>query len=201
MSEAAPEIAVWFDFASTYSYPSVMTIEARAREAGVAVRWRPFLLGPVFAEQGWRDSPFNIYPAKGRYMWRDMERICAAEGLPWHPPEVFPAHSLLAARVAVAGQGAPWIGAYIRGVFAAEFGEGRDIARPETLAAVLSAVGADPAVLEAAGSDMVKAALRAEVEAARSHGIFGAPSFTVGDELFWGHDRLDAALAWASARA
>ena len=46
------------------------------KSRGVALAWRPFLLGPIFAAQGWRDSPFNIYPAKGRYMWRDMERIC-----------------------------------------------------------------------------------------------------------------------------
>lgn len=192
-------VSLWFDFASTYSYPSVMRAETRAAELGVPLRWRPFLLGPVFAAQGWRDSPFNIYPAKGRYMWRDLERICAAAGLPWQRPAVFPAHSLLATRVAVAGRGAPWLGGFIRGVFHAQFAEGRDIAERSVLADVLGAAGAEAAPLEAAGTDAVKAALRAEVGAAEAAGIFGAPSFTVGDELFWGHDRMEAAFDWACA--
>ena len=68
---------LWFEFASTYSYPAVQRIEALAGARGVLVEWKPFLLGPVFRSQGWNDSPFNIYPAKGRYMWRDLERVCA----------------------------------------------------------------------------------------------------------------------------
>ena len=69
---AGPKLEFWYEFASTYSYPAAMGIEALAETAGVEVVWRPFLLGPIFGEQGWNDSPFNIYPAKGRYMWRDM---------------------------------------------------------------------------------------------------------------------------------
>ena len=58
---------------------SAMRVEKEAGSHGVAVRWRPFLLGPIFRTQGWLDSPFNIYPVKGRYMWRDLARICAAD--------------------------------------------------------------------------------------------------------------------------
>src|ERR1700749_1298193 len=72
----------WYEFVSTYSYPAAVRLEGAAKAAGVAVRWRPFLLGPIFASQGWKDSPFNLYPVKGKYMWRDLERICAREGLP-----------------------------------------------------------------------------------------------------------------------
>ena len=74
---------------------------ARRERAASTVAWRPFLLGPLFAEQGWRDSPFNVYPVKGRYMWRDMQRICDALGLPLRRPDPFPQNSLLAARVAL----------------------------------------------------------------------------------------------------
>ena len=74
----AGRIQFWFEFASTYSYLSAMRIEEDAARLGVAVDWQPFLLGPIFAAQGWNTSPFNLYPAKGRYMWRDMERLCAA---------------------------------------------------------------------------------------------------------------------------
>src|SRR5262249_39385127 len=80
----------WFELASTYSYPAAMRVEARAAEKGVAIEWRPFLLGPIFQAQGWNDSPFNVYPAKGRYMWRDLERVCAKEGLGFTRPSRFP---------------------------------------------------------------------------------------------------------------
>ena len=98
-------IDFWYEFASTYSYPAAMRVEARAAERGVSVNWRPFLLGPIFADAGWRDSPFNIYPTKGRYMWRDMQRICDALGLALRRPEPFPQNSLLAARIALALEG------------------------------------------------------------------------------------------------
>ena len=69
-------VEFWFEFASTYSYPAALRIESLAQSQGVPV-WKPFLLGPVFRSQGWSDSPFNLFPAKGRYMCRDLERICA----------------------------------------------------------------------------------------------------------------------------
>ena len=69
----------WYEFGSTYSYPAAMRIEPLAEEAGVELRWRPFLLGPIFKAYGWNDSPFNIFEAKGRYMWRDLTRICEGE--------------------------------------------------------------------------------------------------------------------------
>ena len=98
-------IDFWYELASSYSYPAAMRVEALAAEQVVTVNWRPFLLGPIFAEAGWRDSPFNIYPTKGRYMWRDMERICGALGLQWRRPDPFPQNSLLAARIALALEG------------------------------------------------------------------------------------------------
>ena len=85
------DIEFWYEFGSTYSYPAVMRIEKLAAQAGVELRWRPFLLGPIFQTLGWNDSPFNIFAAKGRYMWRDLTRICEAEGIPLKlPPAKFP---------------------------------------------------------------------------------------------------------------
>ena len=100
--ERKPQLVFWFDFASTYSYLSAMRIEDLARDAGVEIKWMPFLLGPIFQAQGWGNSPFNIYPAKGKYMWRDMERLCAVRGLPFKRPSIFPQNSIRAARVALA---------------------------------------------------------------------------------------------------
>jgi 2-hydroxychromene-2-carboxylate isomerase len=193
------ELDFWYDFASTYSYPTAMRIEALAAQEGVGVRWRPFLLGPIFKAYGWNDSPFNIYAAKGRYMWRDLERVCTAQGLALTlPPACFPQNGLKAARLALVGEEAGWTPEFTRAVFAANYAEQKDIADPATLRAILERlnVDADDAFADA-DTPAIKEALKTQTAEAEARGLFGAPSFTVGDELFWGNDRLEAALVWA----
>jgi len=131
-------------------------------------------------------------------MWRDLERICSALDLPFVRPEPFPQNTLLAARVALIGLADAWGEEYCRAVYRAEFGEGRNVAEAATIAEVLKGLGHDAgAVLEQAKPDEIKLRLRAETEKAQKLGIFGAPSFVTADgELFWGNDRLEAALAW-----
>jgi 2-hydroxychromene-2-carboxylate isomerase len=198
-----PVLDFWFDFASTYSYPAAMRIAPLAEQAGVEVRFRPFLLGPIFKDQGWTTSPFNLYPAKGRHMWRDLERLCADLDLPFRRPEPFPQNSLLAARVALAGLeqalGDDFPGEdFCRALFRAEFAEGRRIDDPATIADILLRLRTDPRpALATAQSDAGKARLRTQTDEAQRLGLFGAPSFTTTDgELFWGNDRLEAALRW-----
>ena len=192
----------WFEFASSYSYLSVMRIEALAARAGVTVRWRPFLLGPVFLSLGWNDSPFNIYPPKGRYMWRDLERLCARYGLPLRKPSVFPRNGLLAARVALLGQDKAWIAEFAKAVMSANFAEDRDISDSAVIGEILTRLGlpADD-LLALAGSAGNKAALHRQTDEAGELGLFGAPTFVVGKELFWGNDRLEMALEWAAGHA
>lgn len=193
-----PTLDFFLEFASTYTYPAAMRLSARAAAAGVAVRWRPFLLGPIFKAQGFDTSPFNLFPVKGRYMWRDLDRICAELGLPFKKPEPFPQPSLLASRVALVGLAEGWGEDFCRAVFTAEFGAGRQIGEEATMADLLRTLGQAPdAVLARARSDAIKTKLREETEEAARLGVFGAPSFLAGGELFWGNDRLDAALAWA----
>jgi 2-hydroxychromene-2-carboxylate isomerase len=194
-----PAIDFWYEFASTYSYPTAMRIERLAEEQGVVVRWRPFLLGPIFKKFGWNDSPFNIFAAKGRYMWRDLERICEAEGLPLRlPPVRFPQNGLKAARLALVGEREGWTPAFTRAVFAANYAEQRDISDEATLLAILEQIGVTAgSAMEAANAPANKEALKAQTAEAKARNLFGAPSFTVGSELFWGNDRLEAALAWA----
>ena len=188
----------WHEFASTYSYLAAMRIEDAAREAGVAVVWRPFLLGPIFAKQGWTSSPFNLYPAKGRHMWRDMARRAARRGLPLVRPEPFPQNSLTAARLMLAGLEEDWGPRFARLVYLAEFGQGLDISSDAVLAPLVAEAGGDPqAAMLRARSDDIKARLRDSTAEAEAKGLFGAPSFVVGDELFWGDDRLEEAVAWA----
>lgn len=191
-------ITFWFEFASTYSYLSVMRIGKLAAARGVSVSWKPFLLGPIFAAQGWDSSPFNIYPAKGRYMWRDMERICAARGLPFRHPDPFPQNGLKAARLALAAADEDGIEAFSRAVFQAQFGDGADISSDTVLQGCLCKSGLDEALLERAQTPCIKSALRAQTDAAIAAGVFGAPSFISGPELFWGDDRLEQALEHAS---
>jgi 2-hydroxychromene-2-carboxylate isomerase len=195
----SPVLSFWFDFASPYSYPAAIRIAPLAREAGVTVRFCPFLLGPVFKAQGWNTSPFNLYPAKGRNMWRDLERLCGDVKLPFRRPQSFPQNSLLAARVALVGLNTTWGEEFCRTVFRAEFGEGRQIDDVGVISDILERlqVKSTP-VLDAAQTPQTKASLRVQTEEARRLGIFGAPTFITEDgELFWGNDRLERALVWA----
>jgi len=188
-------IEFWFDFASTYSYLSAMRIDALASGAGFQVHWKPFLLGPIFASQGWKNSPFNIYPVKGAYMWRDMERICAGRNLQLVHPDPFPQNSLYAARLALAAQNEPWASDLCKAIFEAEFARGENIADRGVLIGVLKGLGEDASHwAERMGEDDVKQALKNQVDEATRRGIFGAPSFFVDGELYWGDDRLDQAL-------
>ena len=193
-----PVVEFWFEFASTYSYLSVMRIERAAEAAGVDIEWKPFLLGPVFLALGWNDSPFNIYPPKGRYMWRDLECLAEKEGLPFLRPSRFPRNGLLAARVALVGVEEGWVAAFARAVMMANFAEDREIGEEAVIGAILGTLGLPAAeVIARAQADANKLALRCQTERAAELGLFGAPSFRVGEELFWGNDRLEDALAWA----
>ncbi|WP_421864470.1 2-hydroxychromene-2-carboxylate isomerase [Parvibaculum sp.] len=192
------QVEFWYEFASTYSYPAAMRVEAAGKAAGVPLVWRPFMLGPIFGAQGWSDSPFNIYPAKGKYMWRDMARICEGQGLALKEPVRFPQNGLKPARIALLGQDESWGPEFTRRVYLANFAEQKDISDEGVLAEILSELGLDASTLIARTNDQGnKDRLKTQTEEATAKGIFGAPSFIVGDELFWGGDRLEAALDWA----
>lgn len=189
---------IWFDFGSNYSYLSVMRVEALAHAAGVDLAWRPFLLGPVFRELGWDTSPFVLQPEKGRYTWIDMRRRAAKYGLAFNMPSTFPRSALLPARVALLGAEQPWIGDFCRRVMLQNFVDDLDIGDAANTRRALEGLVSDPeAVMQAAQSDANKVRLREQTAAARARGIFGAPTFFVGDEMFWGDDRLEDALEHA----
>ena len=191
-------VEFWFDLASTYSYLSALRIEAAAAARGATVAWRPFLLGPVFKAQGWETSPFNLYPAKGRYMVRDMERLARARDLAFRLPTPFPQNSLKAARMALVGADRGWTPAFVKAVFVAEFQDGADISDPSVLAGVCSKLGLDfRSILAASEAPDLKQRLRDATDEAMRRGIFGAPTFVTQDgEVFWGDDRLESAFDW-----
>ena len=198
-------VTFWFEFASTYAYLSAMRIDAEAQKHGIEVEWKPFLLGPIFVAQGWNTSPFRIYPVKGMNMWRDLERRAEKYGLPFTRPDAeaqerFPQNSIPAARVACVGLDYVWGRDYVRALYTAQWTAQADICDSAVITScIMSAAGGDPeSVLDAAQSPEIKAQLRQNTQDAMTAGIYGAPSFTVGDELFWGDDRLADALEWAA---
>lgn len=173
-----------------------MRIDALAEASGVTVVWKPFVLGPIFSAQGWSTSPFNIYPAKGKYMVREMQRLTAERGLPFRMPSPFPQNSLYAARLAMIGHDEGWGPAFARAVYTAQFGDGANISDRGVLGTILRGVGVDPAAaLARIEQPDIKERLRQQTEEAQELGVFGAPSFLAHDELYWGDDRLEQAIA------
>jgi 2-hydroxychromene-2-carboxylate isomerase len=197
--DPSPAIEFWFEFGSNYSYLSVMRIEDAARRCGVRIVWKPFLLGPIFRALGMETSPFLLHKEKGAYVWQDMARQCRKYGLRWTKPSTFPRLGVLPARVALIGAGQPWIGAFCRAVMELNFALDEDINQPERLASILIELDLPASeVLDQAEAEPVKALLGQQTETARGKGIFGAPTFFVGKEMFWGNDRLDDALLFAA---
>ncbi len=196
-----PVLEFWFDLASNYSYLSAMRIEEAANRAGVSVAWRAFLLGPIFESLGWKEPPFIAQKEKGAYVWRDMERQCLKYGIPWRRPTVFPRRAVLATRIAVLADGEPWQGAWCREIMLRNYGEDRDVDSPQAVTEVLERLGLPAAsIIEAALGEPNRQRLREATQTARERGIFGAPTFFVDGDMFWGNDRLDDALAAASTQ-
>ncbi len=192
-------LTFWYDLASTYAYLSAMRIGSPAEAAGVEITWQPFLLGPLFRAQGWETSPFNVYPAKGRYMVRDVGRIAALRGLPFAMPNAFPAHSVRAARLVLTFEDMAERQTLTQALFRAEFDGGDfDLSNPDDLRRVLVETGLDASAIDRLEDPRIKSALRDATDRAARLGIFGAPTFVADDdELFWGDDRLDLAIAHA----
>jgi 2-hydroxychromene-2-carboxylate isomerase len=200
MSEPSPHIEFWFEFGSNYSYLSVMRIENEAQRHGVRIVWQPFLLGPIFRALGFESAPFVQEKEKGAYVMQDMARQCRKYGLsPWVRPSVFPRLGVLPLRIALLGAEQPWIGAFCRSVMELNFVQDQDINQPDRLSSILTELGLPAAdVLDRAQAEPFKSRLREQTEQARARGVFGAPTFFVGTEMFWGNDRLDDALQLAS---
>jgi 2-hydroxychromene-2-carboxylate isomerase len=193
------EIEFWFEFGSNYSYLSVMRIEDAAARQGATIAWKPFLLGPIFKSFGWESSPFIAQKEKGEYVMKDMVRQCRKYGLPWTRPTNFPRIAVLPMRVALVGAGESWIAEYCRRMMLLNFSQDREINTEDAVGDVLASLGLPaPDLLRKAQTEQNKLRLREQTETARARGIFGAPTFFVRGEMFWGNDRLDDALAFAA---
>lgn len=191
----------FFFTGSTYTYLTVNRIEHVAEDAGVQVRWRPFSVRAIMREMG--NIPFPEGSPKTRYMWRDIERRAARYGIPFASPPPYPVDpDQQALRVALAAADEGWCPAFLKESYRAWFLEKKAPGVGSNTVEVIKAVSRDPdeVIARADSPEMHEAVLR-ETQAARELGIFGSPTFAVGDEIFWGDDRLEDAIAFAKTAA
>ena len=192
------ELQFFYFFGSVYSYLAVMRLRRMADAAGVRLAWRPFNVRPLMQEN---NVAMRREERKVTYMWRDVERRAALHGLPFRAPPVWPTDpELLHNRVGTLAADGGWIEPFTMASFRGWMLEGKALGDRSWLETLVSDLGQDPqAVLAAAETEETASRLEANTDVARRHGIFGAPSFVTADgEMFWGDDRLEEAIAWAS---
>jgi 2-hydroxychromene-2-carboxylate isomerase len=185
-------VEFFFDFGSPYTYLAYHQLPKIAAKHGATVVWRPVLLGGVFQATG-NHSPMEV-PAKARYSLLDLQRWAMHFGVPLQMNPHFPINTLHLMRGAVAMQmqGEAAFQGYLAAVFSAMFEHPRNLNQPEEVALVLAGIGIDPTAFMGQINDpAVKDKLKANTAEAVERGAFGAPTFFVGDQMFWGQDRLD----------
>ncbi len=187
----------WFSIGSTYSCLTVLRLEDYTARTGVQITWRPFNVREIMKAQ--HNVPFTGKPVKAAYMWRDIARRAQLYGLNVNVPAPYPLDNLaLANQVAIVGAAEGWCEAYTVATYRLWFEEGLPAGNEPNLTRALAAIGQNPArVIALAETPQTVDALRQATSRADALGVFGAPSFVVDGEVFWGDDRLDDAVAWA----
>jgi 2-hydroxychromene-2-carboxylate isomerase len=184
------QVEFFFDVGSPATYLAWTQLPRIAAEAGAEIRWRPMLLGGVFKATGNR-SPAEV-PAKSRYTRRDFARHAERYGVAFRHNPHFPINTLLLMRGAEAYRESERFHPYLRAVFEAMWVEPRNLNEPDQVASVLQAAGFEPTqVLAHVQAPEVKERLKATTEEAVERGVFGAPTFFVGEEMWFGQDRLE----------
>ncbi len=187
------EIEFFFDVGSPYTYLAAHQVDDFAASLGITAVWRPFLLGGVFKATG--NTPPAMLPARGKYMWNDLNEWASYKSLPLLFPKAFPTNSLYAQRAVIAAEqsgGQAACRAATLALFDAYWGRGEDVAELPVVQAALVAAGLDAeAIMAGMSEDAVKATLRTNTDDAVARGAFGAPTFFVGDRMFFGNDRFE----------
>lgn len=180
----------FFDFGSPTTYLAHTQMPALAGRTGAEIAYRPMLLGGVFKATG-NQSPAAI-AAKSKWMAGDLKAFAARYGVPYARNPWFPVNTMMLMRGAVAMQKENRFGAYADAIFHAMWIEPQNLNDPQVIGMVLTKAGFEPKhLLAAIEHQPVKDELRANTEEAVSRGVFGAPTFFVGDRMFFGQDRLD----------
>jgi 2-hydroxychromene-2-carboxylate isomerase len=194
----AKTLEFFFFYGSIHTYLPAMRIERAARAAGVALVWRPFNLRAILVEQN--NTAFARNPVRLAYNWRDIERRAARLGIAFNGKPPYPVDpDLLALRVGAIAAAEGWCADCTTATFRAWFLDKKLPGTAEHVAEILVGLGrAAPAVIAQARAPATDDLVAAATAAARTHGIFGSPTFAVGGEIFWGDDRLDDAIEWAA---
>ncbi|MBX3575827.1 MAG: 2-hydroxychromene-2-carboxylate isomerase [Rhizobiaceae bacterium] len=197
MNAPSRNLDFFYFFGSGYAYLSVMRIDALADAAGVTVTWRPFSVRALMIEQ---NNMIREQKQKMAYVWRDIERRAARNGVPFVRPPIWPTDpDQLANRVGIVAQAEGWCREYTLASFRSWYLDGQPLGAEGPLAAILAGLGRNAAeVIGRANSDDIRARYDAQTDVARRLGAFGSPTFAVGSEIFWGDDRLEEAIAWAA---
>ena len=184
-------VEFFYDFGSPTVYLAATQLPDIAASVGAAIDWRPMLLGGVFKSTG-NQSPV-VVPAKAAYMNNDLKRFAKRYGVPFRFNPHFPINTLALMRGAVAYQDDVVVSSTYRdAIFMAIWVEARNLNEPDVIGQVLSDAGLDPAeLMNRIGQQTVKDQLIANTEEAVNRGVFGAPTFFVGEQMFFGQDRLD----------
>ncbi len=192
-------IDFWFSIGSTYTYLSVARLPEEQARSGIPFRWRPFNVRSIMREMN--NIPFSTKPAKAAYMWRDVERRAGTHGIAFAGIPPYPITSLERAnRIGLVAAQEGWVVPFAQAAYRKWFLQHQQPVDDDSIAADLEALGQDPArVLALADSAAGIAALERETNEAKALGIFGSPTFVVGQELFWGDDRLEDAMRWWQA--
>lgn len=190
-------IDFWFSIGSTYTFLTVMRLPAYAREHGLTFKWRPFNIRTILVEQN--NIPFAGKPVKAAHMWRDIERRAEKYGVSVSVPAPYPLENLpLANQVALLGMQEGWGKDHVVVTYRRWFQDSHPAGSEPNLSESLREIGQDPVrVIDVAQSPAIGDALAVETDEAKRLGVFGAPSFVVDGEVFWGDDRLDDAVSWA----
>jgi 2-hydroxychromene-2-carboxylate isomerase len=184
-------VEFFFDVGSPTAYLASTQIQKIASEAGATLTYRPMLLGGVFKATG-NASPVSV-PAKGKWMFSDMNLWAKRYGVSLRMNPYFPINTLPLMRGAVAMQirMPEMFDAYLSAVMNAIWQDKKNMGDPVVIGETLAAIGLDQAAFMAMiGDDEIKSALVKNTEEAVNRGVFGAPTFFVGDQMFFGQDRM-----------
>lgn len=185
----ARKLEFYFDVVSPTAYLAWTQLPALVERTGAELDYRPMFLGGVMASTG--NRPPGTVEAKGRWMSADLARFSARYGVPFQMNPAFPMNTLPIMRAAMTWKDRPDFEAFLKTIFEAIWVDARDVAQEQVLTQALADGGLDPEVFWAAAKDPAnKDALKANTDEAVARGVFGAPSFFVGEELHFGQDRL-----------
>ena len=186
----AKPVEFFFDVVSPTAYLAWTQMPALATRSGAEIVWRPFFLGGVMQATG--NRPPGMVAPKGKWMNEDLQRFARRYGVPFAFNPAFPMNTLPAMRGALHAEREGMLQPYLDQLFPAAWVEARDVGAADVLGDIVAKAGLDPARFEAAiQSDEIKSALKANTDEAVERGAFGAPTFFVGNEMFFGQDRLD----------